>query len=66
MIVGAGDGPCLFLGVGARGKEGVVYPVRGVALKHDAGVVEETSDGKTAYARFAQPVPAACPDDFPG
>jgi uncharacterized cupin superfamily protein len=66
VLVGAGDGPCLVLGVGARGKEGLVYPVRDVALKHDAGVFEETSDGKTAYARFPEPVSASCPVDFRG
>jgi uncharacterized cupin superfamily protein len=65
VIVGTGEGPCVFVGVGARGKEGLVYPVRDVALKHEAGVLEETSDGKTAYAPFPEPVPTRCPDDFP-
>jgi uncharacterized cupin superfamily protein len=66
VLVGAGDGPCLVLAVGTRGKEGLVYPVRDVALKHDAGVLEETSDGATAYARFPEPMSTPCPDDFPG
>ena len=65
VIVATGSGPCVFVGVGVRGKDGLVYPVRDVALQHDAGVLEETSDGKTAYARFPEPVPAHCPDDFP-
>jgi uncharacterized cupin superfamily protein len=66
VLVGAGDGPCLVLAVGTRGKEGLVYPVRDVALEHDAGVLEETADGGTAYARFPEPTSTPCPDDFPG
>jgi uncharacterized cupin superfamily protein len=51
VLVGAGDGPCVFLGVGARNAgEGLVYPVSGVALRHDAGVTEEATSGKVAYA----------------
>src|SRR5919201_3207315 len=39
IFVGAGDGPCLVLAVGARRKgRGIRYPVSEVALKHGAGV----------------------------
>jgi hypothetical protein len=42
VFVGAGDGPCVFVGVGARnGGEGLVYPVSELALGHQAGVSEE-------------------------
>jgi uncharacterized cupin superfamily protein len=55
-IVGAGDVPCLVLAVGARDRRGGPdwggYSVDGVALRHGAGVEEETSDPKVAYARF--------------
>ena len=62
-----GDGPCLVVGVGARrAGRGLVYPVYDVALRHGAGVEEETSDPKVAYARFGEDVPVACPDEFPG
>src|ERR671922_815871 len=54
VIVGAGSGPCVFLAVGTR-RPGmkVRYPVAEVALKHDAGVSEETDAGQEAYARFS-------------
>jgi uncharacterized cupin superfamily protein len=55
-IVGAGDGPCLVLAVGARdrstGPEWGAYTVDEAALRHGAGVEEETTDAGQAYARF--------------
>jgi uncharacterized cupin superfamily protein len=62
MIVGAGDGPCVVLGVGAREHSGAnvnggAYTVDEVALRHGAGVEEETSDPERAYARFPDPHP---------
>src|SRR3954465_9609719 len=46
VFVGAGDGPCAILMVGARPeKEELLYPVSEVARKHDAGVAKETSLG---------------------
>ena len=51
VFVGAGDGPCAILGVGARNAgEGLVYPVSDLALRHGAGVTEEATTGKVAYA----------------
>ncbi len=61
-IVGVGNAPCLVLAVGARdrstGPDWGGYPVEPVALERGAGVEEETSDPRQAYARFAprQPV----------
>jgi uncharacterized cupin superfamily protein len=67
VFVGAGDAPCLILGVGARSKgRGLRYPVNEVALEHGAGVETETTDPKTAYARFTPSKPVPCPDEFPG
>ncbi len=61
MIVGAGDGPCAVLGVGARehqNREGWgAYTVDEAALRHGAGVEEETTDPEQAYARFPEPEP---------
>jgi uncharacterized cupin superfamily protein len=55
-IVGAGEGPCLVLAVGSRtGERGVVYPADPVAQKHGAGVAEETSIPKEAYAGIEFP-----------
>ena len=51
VFVGAGDGPCAILGVGARNAgEGLVYPVSDLALRHGAGVTEEATTGEVAYA----------------
>ena len=66
VFVGAGDGPCVVVGVGARRKgRGLRYPVNETALKHGAGVEEETSDPSVAYARFAEDKPISCPEEFP-
>jgi uncharacterized cupin superfamily protein len=59
MIVGAGDGPCVVLAAGARDHmdedcNGGGYVVDEAALRHGAGVEEETSDPAVAYARFPQ------------
>jgi uncharacterized cupin superfamily protein len=63
VIVGAGDAPCLLLAVGARdrstGAEWGAYTVDDAALRHGAGVAQETTDPKTAYARFAAGRPTA-------
>ena len=56
VIVGAGDRPCVLLAVGTRTGGGVVYPVDEVALRHGAGVREETHVPKEAYAEISDPV----------
>jgi uncharacterized cupin superfamily protein len=60
MILGAGDGTCVVLAVGARehqtGDWGA-YTVDELARRHGVGVDEETSDVDVAYARFAPPEP---------
>ncbi len=67
IFVGAGDEPCLVLGVGARRKGlGIRYPVNALALKYGAGVETETSDPKEAYSRFGDDKPISCPPEFPG
>jgi uncharacterized cupin superfamily protein len=62
VIVGAGDAPCLVLAVGARdrstGPDWGAYTVDEAALRHGAGVEEETTDPKEAYARFRAGKPA--------
>jgi uncharacterized cupin superfamily protein len=56
IIIGAGDDPCAVLAVGARehqaGADWGGYTVAEVALRHGAGVEQETTDAKQAYARF--------------
>jgi uncharacterized cupin superfamily protein len=55
VIIGAGDGPCAVLAVGARvlstgGPDWGGYTVDEVALRHGAGVAEDTTDPHQAYA----------------
>jgi uncharacterized cupin superfamily protein len=50
VFVGAGDAPCAILAIGARSDRGVVYPVADVALRHSAGVEQETTLPREAYA----------------
>ena len=54
VIVGAGDAPCLLLAVGGRGAATETtwgaYTVDEAAIRHGAGVEEETSDADVAYA----------------
>ena len=57
VFVGAGDGPCGILMVGRRPEqEELLYPVADVARKHDAGVEQETTSGREAYAPFERSV----------
>jgi uncharacterized cupin superfamily protein len=52
-FVGAGDGPCVILMVGARTDEGtILYPRDETALEHGAGVEEDTEHPRVAYAPF--------------
>jgi uncharacterized cupin superfamily protein len=55
IIVGAGSEPAVVLAVGTRGRrrKGLVYPVSKTALKHKAGVEQETSDPSEAYGSFS-------------
>ncbi len=51
VIVGAGDGPCAILQLGARLEfETLLYPVSEVAAKHSASAAQETNDPDVAYA----------------
>jgi uncharacterized cupin superfamily protein len=54
VFVGTGNGPCAILMVGARPKaEELLYPVSEVARKHRAGVEQETTSGREAYAAYS-------------
>ncbi len=66
-FVGAGDGPCVLVAVGARRQpEEIRYTVDDVALRHGAGVEQETTSPKEAYARFAPRQPGRYRDgDLP-
>jgi uncharacterized cupin superfamily protein len=56
VLVGAGDGPCVVVALGARGgRRGLRYLVDAVALSRAAGVAEETKEYREAYRRFPAP-----------
>ena len=56
VIIGAGDGPCVVVAVGARehqnGEGWGGYPLDEAAQRHNASAEEETTDPHVAYARF--------------
>ena len=56
VFVGAGDGPCAVLMVGARPDTEVIYPVAEVARRYGAGVERETPSPDEAYAAFPDSV----------
>ena len=68
-IVGAGAGPCVVLAVGARvlsvdNPDWGGYTVDEVALRHDAGVQQETTKPEEAYSRFTKREPTAYRDGW--
>jgi quercetin dioxygenase-like cupin family protein len=79
VIVGAGDVPCIVFAVGALERhttgsrvDGTLqgtddwgaYTVDEAALRHGAGVEEETTDAEVAYARFPNPEPTRYRDGW--
>ena len=63
VFVGAGDGPCALLMVGARSEdEKILYSVSELAQRHGAGVERDTRDPQEAYASYRDDVPAAYRD----
>jgi uncharacterized cupin superfamily protein len=66
IFVGAGDGRCLVVGIGARRKgRGIRYPRNEFALRYGASVETDTTDPREAYARFGEDWPVPCPPNFP-
>jgi uncharacterized cupin superfamily protein len=64
IFVGAGDGPCLLLMVGARGgEEAISYVVSELARRYGASVERETSDPEEAYAHSSSGETGPIPDD---
>jgi uncharacterized cupin superfamily protein len=59
ILVGAGDRPCVVLMIGARegwpDAKGIVYPRSELALRHGAGVEQESDVPKEAYAAAGFP-----------
>ena len=68
VIVGAGDAPCVVLAVGARdrstGADWGRYSVDEVALRHGAGVEQETTEAAQAYTGLTRRKPAQFRDGW--
>ena len=71
VFVGAGDGPCIVLAVGARPEgfgaaEAIKYPPNDAARKHGAAVEVETPNPREAYAPYGRADPGPYRDgDLP-
>ncbi len=64
-IVAAGEEPALIFAVGARKEKGSArYPVDPVAIRHGAGVPDESTSARETYASFGEPRPGPAPDIF--
>jgi uncharacterized cupin superfamily protein len=64
IFVGAGDGPCVVFMAGSRRppeEKGILYPRSELALRHDAGALEDTTVPAEAYARFPRWLPGRPP-----
>lgn len=62
VFVGAGDGPCAILMIGARKKDcPIFYPESALAQKHGAGVEKETPNPQQAYAAVPPSEPIRSP-----
>ena len=63
IFVGAGEGPCvIFMAGGRTGEKRITYPRSELALRHGAGVEQETNSRDEAYASFPNWLPGR-PDE---
>jgi uncharacterized cupin superfamily protein len=66
VFVGAGDGPCTILMIGARRPgSGVTYPVSELASRHRASVAQQTDSPAESYAGCPRWEPCAPRRAFP-
>ena len=68
VIIGAGDGPCVVVAVGAREHDGqpgsLGFPADEVARRHGASVEADTMDGGAAYSSVPAREPVAYRDGW--
>jgi len=68
VLVGAGSGPCLVIAVGGRAHDGepdsLGFAADEMAMRHGAGVEEDTADGDVAYASVPPREPTAYRDGW--
>jgi uncharacterized cupin superfamily protein len=65
VFVGAGDGPCAVLMVGARAIDKPHYPVNAVAAKYDASTAVTTDSPPEAYADWSSEPWSEVPNPWP-
>jgi uncharacterized cupin superfamily protein len=69
IIVGAGGGPCVIVAVGTRehlGEGWGAYTVDETAIRHGAGIGEQTDDANVAYAHLPPTRDTSYPGGLPG
>jgi uncharacterized cupin superfamily protein len=64
VIIGAGNGPCLVIGIGARERDALGFTVDEVANRHGVSVDADTTDPNVAYASFPRREPTAYRDGW--
>lgn len=64
LIVGAGDGACLVVAVGARANDALAFPADEVARRYGASVDTDTTDGGVAYSNVPPREPTAYHDGW--
>ncbi len=64
-FVGAGEGPCALLAIGARRQETIHYPVNKLAARHDASVSSPTDEPAVAYADWNEQPEQHVPNPWP-
>jgi uncharacterized cupin superfamily protein len=63
VFVGAGDGTCVILMVGARpDPEALLYPVSEVAQRHNASAEKETPSAEEAYTPYSRATEGPYPE----
>ncbi|HTU79224.1 MAG TPA: cupin domain-containing protein [Solirubrobacteraceae bacterium] len=66
-IIAAGSEPALVLAVGARKEKGSArYPIEPTAVRHGAGIADESESPDDAYAAYGEPEAGHAPDTFFG
>src|SRR5438132_5444993 len=64
VIIGAGNGPCLVIAIGARERDSLGFTVDAIAKRRGVSVEEDTNDPEVAYARIPRREPTAYCDGW--
>jgi uncharacterized cupin superfamily protein len=64
VIIGAGNGPCLVIAIGARERDTLGFTFDDVAKRHGVSVEEDTTDPDVAYGRLPHREPTTYRDGW--